>query len=195
VRSVRRTEQGLEFLTTDGVTLITDELNGPEAHPWEAVVMLQAVQPHITYISDMPKLDYKHLPYLDRSWLYGLDRDLAGGRLRFGGSVWVKGVAMHSSSRLAVETGGVYDEFQAELAISQNAGRQGSVIFRLYVQAPGESLKKVYESGVVRGGEPPVPVRVKLAGASRIALIVDFADRGDQGDHALWLNARLVRQP
>lgn len=194
-RSMRRTEQGLEFQTTDGAALTTDEPTGPAARPWEAVVMLQALQPQVTYVSDMAKFDYKHVPYLDESWPYRLDRGLLGGRLRFRGSVWVKGVAMHSRSRLAVETGGVYDEFQAELAIDQSAGRQGSVVYRVYVQESGGSWKEAYESGIVRGGEPWVPVRVKLTGAPRLALIVDFADRGDQGDHALWLNARLVRHP
>ena len=34
---------------------------------------------------------------------------------------------------------------------------------------------------------------VDLTGAKRLTLRVDFADRGDELDHADWLNARLVK--
>jgi hypothetical protein len=36
-------------------------------------------------------------------------------------------------------------------------------------------------------------VSVELAGAMRLALLVDFADRGDTCDWADWLHARLVK--
>ena len=48
-------------------------------------------------------------------------------------------------------------------------------------------------SEVVRGGQPPVPISVDLDGVKRISLLVDFADRGDELDHADWLDARLAR--
>ena len=50
-----------------------------------------------------------------------------------------------------------------------------------------------YESPIIRGGEPPTPISLDLKGASRLALIVEFADRGDELDHANWLNARLLK--
>ena len=68
-------------------------------------------------------------------------------------------------------------------------------MFRVYVQDVNGDWQKAYESGIVRGGDDLVPVRVDLAGAPRLALLVDFADRGDQWDHALWLDARLVKRP
>jgi hypothetical protein len=166
-----------------------------EIGPWGDVIMLQPFRSHITYLSDMTNLGYKHVPYLDQEWPYRLDRTLSSGRLRHGGRLWLKGVAMHSSSRLAIETSGIYEEFQAEVGIDESAGRQGSVVFRVYVQDSSGGWRKAYESGVVRGGDARVPVRVNVAGAPRLALIVDFADRGDQWDHALWLNARLVKSP
>jgi hypothetical protein len=39
----------------------------------------------------------------------------------------------------------------------------------------------------------PVPVSVDLSDAKRLDLVVDFAERADQLDHANWLDARLVR--
>jgi hypothetical protein len=34
---------------------------------------------------------------------------------------------------------------------------------------------------------------VELKQASRVALLVEYADRGDVLDHANWLNVRLVK--
>jgi len=100
---------------------------------------------------------------------------------------------MHSSSRLAFDTGGRYRQLHAELAIDDRAGSQGSVIVRVYIQLAADGQwSMAYESPVVRGGQPALPLRVDLRQAQRIALIVDWADRADQWDHANWLNARLV---
>jgi hypothetical protein len=45
----------------------------------------------------------------------------------------------------------------------------------------------------VRGDAKPQAVSVDLRGAKGITLTVDFADRGDELDHAVWLDARLVK--
>ena len=145
----------------------------------------------MTYLSDLAVLGYKHIPFLDTSWPYRLDRSVSGGRLRHAGHVWTKGLGMHSSSRLAVETGGQYQELQAELAIDQRAAAGKCDFSRVRPGAAG-NWNMAYESGVVRGGEPLVPMRVDVRSAERLALIVDFADRADQWDHANWLNARLI---
>ena len=57
----------------------------------------------------------------------------------------------------------------------------------------GGNSREAWLTDVVRGGQPPVPLSVDLKGAKRISLLVDFADRGDELDHADWLDARLVR--
>ena len=82
--------------------------------------------------------------------------------------------------------------FAAELALDDTAGTAGSVVFRVYL-VTAEGLKPAYESPVVRGGEPPIPVQVPLADASALVLVVDYADYGDERDHANWLDARFVQ--
>ena len=57
---------------------------------------------------------------------------------------------------------------------------------------PAGSWVLAYQSPIVRGGQPPLPISVDVSGAQRLALIVGFADRGDQLDYANWLNARLI---
>jgi hypothetical protein len=44
----------------------------------------------------------------------------------------------------------------------------------------------------VHGGEAARPVAVDISNAQSLTLTVDYADRGDELDHADWLGARLV---
>ncbi len=208
VRAMRRTERTLEFDTVAGPRLVTEPFASPAGDPWDTVVMLQPLHAAVTYLSDLEPLGYRHIPFLDLPWPYQRDRSVDGGRLRCAGHVWSKGLGMHSSASLAYETGGKYRQLHAELAIDQRAGREGSVIFRVYTlggeaaggpggasdseQAEAQQWQVAYESPIVRGGQPATAIRVDLHRAQRIALIVDWADRADQWDHADWINARVV---
>jgi hypothetical protein len=89
----------------------------------------------------------------------------------------LKGLGMHSASRLTYALTRPYGRFQAEPAIDDQTGG-GSVGFRVFVDG-----QVGYASPIVRGGQPPVPVSVDIAGAKRIDLVVDFADRADELDH------------
>lgn len=145
----------------------------------------------VTFLSDLSPLSYKHIPFLERSWPYGTDRNVLGGRLRVGQDVHTKGLGMHSASSLAFELGGRYRRFEAELALDDHAGERGSVVFRVFLAGDTGRWSPAYESPVVRGADSPIPISIDVSEASRISLIVEFADRGDELDHANWLNARL----
>jgi hypothetical protein len=43
----------------------------------------------------------------------------------------------------------------------------------------------------MRGGDDPRPISLPLDGATELSLVVDYADRGDERDHADWVDARL----
>jgi hypothetical protein len=108
--------------------------------------------------------------------------------------VWTKGLGIHSTSQVAYDLGGRYRRFQAELALDDQAGVRGSVTCRVVFQDAQGQWQRAFESPVVRGSqEKPLPISVDVSGVKRMALIVDFADRGDVLDHANWLNARLIR--
>jgi hypothetical protein len=154
----------------------------------EELVGLQPLGGRVTYLSDLEAADYRHVPFLDLRWPYRSDRDVTGGWLRSAGRLYLKGLGMHSAARLTYLLEGPYRRFQAELAIDDGTSGRGSVRFRVFVDGSPK-----YASPTVRGREPPVPVSVDVAGAKRLDLVVDFADRGDVGDHANWLNARLVQ--
>jgi NPCBM/NEW2 domain len=159
---------------------------------WDTMATLTPVGGQITYLSDLTASGYRCIPYLDLNWPYHNDRSVSGNALRAGNRLHLKGLGMHSASRLTFDLPQAYRRFEAELAIDDETGR-GSVIGRIFVDSGDGKWQLRYESPIVRGGGPAAPVRVELDGVKRLSLLVDFSDRGDEQDHADWLDARLVQ--
>ena len=100
---------------------------------------------------------------------------------------------MHSPARITYDLDRPYRRFQAEVAIDGEAGPRGSVVFRVFTDDGSGTWRERATSEIVRGGESPTPISVDLTTAQRISLLVEYADRGEELDHADWLNARLIR--
>ena len=148
---------------------------------------LQVFGGRAMYLSDLKPAAYKHIPFLELPWPFYADRNCLGNQLRSEGAVHPKGLGMHSTARLTYSLTG-QKRFAAEVCLDAQTGGRGSVTFRVFADS-----EQLYASPVVRGNMPPVPISVELPeGAKTLSLIVDFAERGDELDHANWLNARLV---
>lgn len=171
---------------------VDNDVEPPESF-WSRVSLMQPLSPRVSYLSDLKTIGFKHVPLFDWQIDFANDRSVTHSRLRAGGERFVKGVGMPATSRLAYEVPAGASLFEAEIALDDEADLGGSVIFRVFLQSPGESWQPAYESKVVRGGDPPQQVRVELGEARRLALVVDMADHGDQRDWADWLNARFVK--
>lgn len=156
--------------------------------PLEQLCFVQPMSSQIVYLSDLKPVSYRHTPFLSMSWPYRTDRNVTGGMLRAGARLYLKGLGMHSAAHLTYALAEPYRRFQAELAIDDQTRGGGSVVFRILVDGQVR-----YTSQVIRGGQAPVPVSVDLSGAKQLELLVDYADRADQLDHADWLDARLLR--
>ncbi len=156
--------KSLEFQLACGARLVTDAGYAPAGEPYGAVTMLQPLSAAVTYVSDLEALGYKHIPFFSVTWPYWNDRSVTGGQLRQDGRVYVKGLGMHSSSRLAYRLDGQYRWLQAELALDDLAGREGSVIYRVYAQDAAGQWTKAYDSGIVRGGQPSIAMHVDVTG-------------------------------
>ena len=172
-------EKSLKLTTGGGQTWATSA---------EQLVYLMPLGDRVTYLSDLQPDAYRHVPYLNLSWSYRRDRNVTGGRLRSAGRLYPKGLGMHSAARLTYLLNEPCKRFQAEVGIDDSTAGSGSVKVRVYIDGA-----KKYSSETIRGGMAPVPISVDLEGAKRLDLIVDFAERADEQDHADWLNARLVR--
>lgn len=158
-----------------------------------ALVAVQVMGNGAVYLSDMKELSFKHVSYLDLSWPLRKDANVLDRPLRVDGKRYLKGLGMHSASRVAYKLDGPYKEFQAELAIDDSASGRGSATCSVFVDDGSGKWQQRYTSPIVRGGEKPLPVRVDLSGVKAISLLCDFADHGDQLDHVDWLNARVVK--
>ncbi len=166
--------------------------------PWDQVVMIRPVSPRVVYLGDLPSVDYRHIPFLDIQWPFHVDRNVVGGQLRVAGQLYRKGIGMHSTSRLAYDIPEGCDRFQVEVGIDDQARKQGSVVFSIYLQRPGadpasSSWERVTSSPVMRGGQGLHKMNLPLGDARRLALVVECSDQGDQRDLANWLNARFLR--
>jgi hypothetical protein len=156
------------------------------------LVFVQSLGGRFAYLSDLEAATYRHVPYLSVEWLYKRDRNVEGNPLMAGGKRYLKGIGMHSASRLTYRLGGIYRRFDAAAAIDDSADGRGSVTFGVFVLRNGQ-WEEAYTSQIVRGGDAPVPVSVDVGGAGGLTLTVDYADRGDELDRANWLDARLIR--
>jgi hypothetical protein len=164
----------------------------PDKKFWDAIEFIQPLSPRVRWLPLDKSLGYKHIPFVSVERDLGIDRNVLGSRLRTGGATFLQGLGMPSTSRVAYGVAG-YRKFEAELALDDAAGNKGSVVFRVLLESAPNDWKSAYESPIVRGGDGPLPISVDLKGAMRMALIVDFADRGDECDWANWLQARLIR--
>ena len=159
----------------------------------ERLVAIQPLDGKAIYLSDLKPAAYKHIPYLSLSWPFVTNASVAGGPLRVGGKLYLKGLGMHSAARVTYDLDGSYRWLRSELAIDDAAENAGSVEFRVFVDSGDGRWQSRFASPIQRGGQAPTSMSVDLTGAKRISLLVEFADRGDQRDDADWLNARLIK--
>ncbi len=167
---------------------------GDDAAPtfWDQVTLLQTSSPSVAYLSELPAPSYKQVPFSSLEWPLGIDRNVLGGRLRCGERVHLRGLGMHSASRVAFDLKGE-QRFEAQFALDDRSKSRGSVIGKVLLETEPGQWAAAWESPVIRGGDTPLTLSISLKGARRLALLVEFSDRGDEWDHANWLGARLVR--
>lgn len=110
--------------------------------------------------------------------------------LRIGGRAFEHGLGTHSNSEIAVRLPDGAQRFRAFCGVDNNddtGGKRGSVVCSVEVDG-----KECFRSGVLRGGDEPVPVDVELPGGAReLVLKVDGTDDGPACDQADWADAEI----
>ncbi len=142
------------------------------------------------YLSDLKPVAYRHTPYLGVAWPLVADGSVAGRDLRLAGGAHDKGLGMHSASRATYALPAGARRFEALVGLDDHAGQKGSVRVRVLVDGKERDLGIAGEL-THRGG--PRAVRVDVAGAKELTLVVDFGAGGDVGDHVNWADARIVK--
>jgi alpha-galactosidase len=79
------------------------------------------------------------------------------------------------------------ERFTATVGVDDEVGQRGSVVFK--VVGDGKTL---WESPILRGGDPARDVSVDLTGVNQLTLIVGDAGDDINYDHADWADAKIV---
>lgn len=118
-------------------------------------------------------------------------KSVDGNPLTLHGVVYPHGIGTHAHSEMLINLRGEATRFVAMVGLDdEKAKSPGSITFDVLVDG-----KKVYSSGVMRGGMEPKRVSVELTGAKKLLLRVGDADDGIDSDHADWAGAMLTLVP
>lgn len=167
----------------------------PAATFRRSICFLRPQRDDVVWLGDRKPLDVRHLAFFTGEWRLARNTNLWGGRLREPSQWHDRGLAMHSTTRVAYELDGSDATFQARLALDMSAGQRGSVRYFVFARAAVDApWDEVYQSSIIRGSDAPTDISVALGKAKQLALIVEFADEGDVLDRACWFAARLVQK-
>ena len=97
------------------------------------------------------------------------------------------GLGSHAPSETTFLLEGGFVSLDCEVGIQLQDNKGGSVVFLILVDG-----KEVFNSGVRRGNDPPLPVSVALSGASELKLITEDAGDDYACDMANWAGLTLV---
>ncbi len=122
-------------------------------------------------------------------WQVLADRDVPNRDYSFtwepmtvSGETFARGLSTYPFSEIVYDLDSNASQFTARVGVTDDSAG-GSVRFFVY----GDDLM-LYQSDIVRAGEPARSVDVEVSGLSQLRLIVDDAGDGSLGDYALWGN-------
>jgi alpha-galactosidase len=115
------------------------------------------------------------------------DKSFGNKPLSIGGTVFARGIGMHSEASFELQVHPGAEKFIAAVGVDDAVGKNGCVEFEVYADS-----KQIWVSGPMRGGDPAKPVEVDLKGISRLLLVVSDGGDGAGYDHADWVDARVI---
>lgn len=116
------------------------------------------------------------------------NRALNGQALSIAKQKYERGIGTRATSTLWLELDGKTERFQALAGVDDGAGNAAAaVVFSVY----GDG-KKLWESSIVKLGQPAITVDVALAGVKSLLLMVDHAGESNAFDHADWIEPRFT---
>jgi hypothetical protein len=187
------TRLSLSTATCDGVTLQGTTVFGASVRvPLAQIASLDLIQGAAVYLSELKPAKFEQTSYLGDGvkWPLTTDAAVTGCDLRLNGSVYDRGVGMHSRSRATYSLDAKYRRFEALVGLDDETGREGAL--RIHVLADGKPLD-LDKDGEVTKKSGPLAISVRLEGVKELTLEVDFGSRGDVQGHVDWADARLIK--
>ncbi|HWW03026.1 MAG TPA: NPCBM/NEW2 domain-containing protein [Candidatus Acidoferrum sp.] len=141
-----------------------------------------------TAVAETFGLETLKIQYIEQGWGEPhANRSVDGHPLFLDGKRFEHGVGTHACSTFRIALGGKAERFTATVGVDDEVGQRGSVVF----QVTGDG-KKLWESGVLRGGDAVKEVSVPLNGVKVLLLTVGDAGDDTNYDHADWAEAKIV---
>src|ERR1017187_6636698 len=155
-----------------------------------AIVVIAFMTTFVQARADEVWLSTLDLSRVEQGWGQARsDRAVNGQPLAIGGIKFERGIGSHANSSIPIELGGKAQRLSAWVGVDDGTARRGSVVFR--VEADG---KDIWNSGVMRGGEPAKEVALDLTDVKLLVLHAGDADDGIEFDHADWADAKIEMQ-
>ena len=115
------------------------------------------------------------------------DRNVRRQPLKIAGKTFSRGVGTFVPSALYIKLDGQAEQLRGFVGLDDAAGNRGSVQFRVYADG-----KLVFDSGLMRGGQPAQEVQVPLKGVRLLLLHASSGGDGMEDDYANWAEARIT---
>jgi hypothetical protein len=180
--------------SSDGRTLTGKTAWGAAVKaPLARVAALDLTHGRALYLSELQPARYEFTPFLGETgprWPLGRDGTPDGRDLRLGGSVYDRGLGMHTQSRATYDLPAGCRRFEALVGLDDRRGRRGAVKVQVLVDGKAADLGL---DGELTAATGPRAVSVPLTGARTLTLVVDFGARGDVQGVVDWADARLVK--
>ena len=156
--------------------------------PLDRVVALDVLGGKLVDLSDLTPVESEVAGFTGAGWPWTRDRAVTGGPLRLPGAGTLdRGVGTHALTRLTFAVPDGAAAFTSLVGLDPVAGRRGTADVSVLVDGrPAASPGRLtFVSGAV-------PVRVPLAGAKRLTLVVDYGPAGGVQAAVNWGLPRVV---
>lgn len=156
------------------------------------VVAIDVVQGKATYLADLKPAKVEQAGFLGTPWPWAANRTVRGEPLRLttalGEETFDRGLGTHPRTTLTYDLGGKYRRFEAVVGLDAVSGARGRADVRVLVDGKEQPLPELRKLAA----GPAVAVRVGLAGAKELALVIDFGPTGGVQADVNWADARVV---
>jgi alpha-galactosidase len=116
-----------------------------------------------------------------------VNTNCVGKPMKIAGQSFAFGVGTHAYSLLHISLDGKTQRFVAKVGVDDETQGRGTLSFRVY-----GNNQKLFDSGLMKGGQPARVVDVKLEGVEHLILVVGSGSDNVDFDHANWAEAEFI---
>ena len=116
------------------------------------------------------------------------NKSIDGHPLTVGGKIYGNGIGIHPPGWMVFKLDGQATKFRSLAAIDDETGGKGTAELKFY----GDKRRLLHATGILRGGQPAVPVEVNLTGQKILMIEMTVAGDGYGNDHIDLLDPVIV---